>query len=323
MELCDELRPFISVGADCPNYRACSVEKKVALTLYYLRDTGRMRLTANTFGFSPCTVSKYVRIITHTISSKLANKYIRMPETTLEMKNLVSRFEVKFGMPQASGCIDGTHIKIKAPSVDSSSYYNYKNYHSLNVQAICDEKGVFMDVDCRWPGAAHDAKVFASSAINQRMKNKDIPEIFNYLVPGEEKVPNYLIGDPAYPLLPNVMKEYAKCENNAQVVFNNMLRSARNPIECAFGRLKAKWAILSSTILLDLEYVPELIMACFVLHNFIALKNDDPEEEAVRKQIEANQADEKLHANVADPIFSKTTSEGQYIRKIITKYMED
>ena len=102
-----------------------------------------------------------------------------------------------------------------------------------------------------------------------------------------------------------------------------MLRSARNPIECAFGRLKAKWAFLSSTILLDLEYVPELIMACFVLHNFIALKNGDPEEEAVRKQIEANQADEELHANVADPIFSKTTSEGQYIRKIITKYMED
>ena len=172
IKLCNELRPDISVGADCPNYRACSVEKKVALTLYYLRDTGRMRLTANTFGFSPCTVFKYVRIITHTISSKLANKYIRMPETTLEMKNLVSRFEVKFGMPQASGCIDGTHIKIKAPSVDSSSYYNYKNYHSLNVEAICDEKGVFMDVDCRWPGAAHDAKVFASSAINQRMRIK-------------------------------------------------------------------------------------------------------------------------------------------------------
>ena len=42
-----------------------------------------------------------------------------------------------------------------------------------------------------------------------------------------------------HPLVPFCMKEFEHCSNNEQVIFNNMLRSARNPIECAFGRLKA------------------------------------------------------------------------------------
>ena len=33
-----------------------------------------------------------------------------------------------------------------------------------------------------------------------------------------------------------------------EVIFNSMLRSARNQVECAFGRLKARWAILTRKI---------------------------------------------------------------------------
>ena len=74
----------------------------------------------------------------------------------------VSEFELKFGMIQPSACVDGTHIPVKRPLKDSQDYFNYKQLFSLNVQAVCNGKGQFMDVECKWPGSVHDAKVFSN-----------------------------------------------------------------------------------------------------------------------------------------------------------------
>lgn len=71
------------------------------------------------------------------------------------------------------------------------------------------------------------------------------------------KVPNYVIGDPAYSLTPYCMKEFESCTTNAHVLFNDLLRSARNQIECAFGRLKALWSILTRKIDFDTEIAPQ------------------------------------------------------------------
>ena len=75
-------------------------------------------------------------------------------------------------------------------------------------------------------------------AVSSEMEH--CPQIPKSLVPGYDKVPNYLVEEPAYPLTPTCMKEYESCKNNAEVIFNTTLRSTRNPIECAFGRLKAR-----------------------------------------------------------------------------------
>ena len=198
-------------------------------------------MTANTFGIHQSTTSKVIMEVCEAIVTHLVPKYITLPKTREEMTSKVSQFELKFGMLQAYGCIDGTHIPIKTPNENSQDYFNYKQFFSLNVQAVCDYKGYFMDVDCRWPGSSHDAKVYANSKINKNMQDKEMSMQFKQTLPGEAKIPNYLIGDPAYPLTAYCMKEFESCKTNAQVVFNSMLRAARNPIECAFGRLKARW----------------------------------------------------------------------------------
>ena len=50
MNLVDELRPYITPSPLSPNQKALSAEKKLAITLYYLKDTGSLNITANTFG---------------------------------------------------------------------------------------------------------------------------------------------------------------------------------------------------------------------------------------------------------------------------------
>jgi hypothetical protein len=71
-----------------------------------------------------------------------------------------------------------------------------------------------MDVECMWPGSVHDAKVFANSSINCKLRRNILPSTFQCPVEGGEKIKNYLIGDPAYPLVPFCIKEYDTCSNN-------------------------------------------------------------------------------------------------------------
>ena len=102
-----------------------------------------------------------------------------------------------------------------------------------------------MDVECMWPGCVHDAKVFANFPLNQILQNNLNLNTLRFPVQNvNEVITNYIIGDPAYPLRPHCIKEYESCSNDAEVIFNSMLRSARNQIECDFGCLKARWAIL-------------------------------------------------------------------------------
>ena len=102
-------------------------------------------------------------------------------------------------MIQAFGCIDGTHIPTACPCEHSHYYFCYEQFHSLSVQAVCDYKGAFMDVKCKWP----------NSSICKR--SSDLPTIFQTISNSEIKMPNYLIGDPAYLLLPYCMREYSIC----------------------------------------------------------------------------------------------------------------
>ena len=200
------------------------------------------------------------------------------------MRDKVSEFESKFGIIQAFGCINGTYIPICCPIINSQDFFCYKQYFSLSVQAICDYKGYFMDVDCMWAGSVRDAKVFANSTINTKLRNAVLPQTFQKPTYKAEKIPYYLIGGPAYPLVPFCMKEYEHCSNSSEVIFNNMLRSARNPIECAFGRHKARWAILTRKVDLKLEAIPTVIYACFVLHNICEKANSYIDDDLVKIQ---------------------------------------
>ena len=247
----------------------------------------------------------------------LAQSIFNFPQNDDAMRKKVAEFEAKFGMTQAFGCIDGTHITIQCPIQNSQDFFCYKQYYSMNVQAVCDYKGYFMDVECMWPGSVHDAKVFANSSINWKLRRNILPSTFQ-CVKGWQKIPNYLIGDPACPLVPFCMKEYETCSNNQQVIFNNMLRSARNPIECAFGRLKARWAILNRKMDLKIESIPMVIYACFVLHNFCEKKKSYIDENLVESQLNLIKENEAQFKNIPDPIYSLNEGEGDVARRTLT-----
>ena len=59
-------------------------------------------------GIHQCTVSKTIVEVCNAINTNLGPKYLHLPKDQDEMNRKVSEFELKFGMTQAFGCIDGS-----------------------------------------------------------------------------------------------------------------------------------------------------------------------------------------------------------------------
>ena len=174
MELVDKLRPQLAPKPRSFRPDTNTAEKKLAMTLHYLKDQGSLRVTANAFGVSPSTLSVTIHKVCRVINNVLASELSKFPTTEEELKATATAFENKFGFPQVIGCIDGTHVPIKQPLENPHDYFCYKMKYSLNVQAICNERGLFTDVDVSWPGSVHDARVFANSNINKKFQKKTV-----------------------------------------------------------------------------------------------------------------------------------------------------
>lgn len=99
-----------------------SVEKQLAMTLYFLKDQGSLMMTANAFGVVNCTVSLVVRKVHDIITDVLGPRYIKLPNTIHKLNELVNGMENKYGFPQAFGCVDGTHIPTVQPSENPHDY---------------------------------------------------------------------------------------------------------------------------------------------------------------------------------------------------------
>ena len=321
MTLEEKLRPYIRPSKDSFRGDTICSSKKLAMTLYYLKDQGSLRMTSNAFGVAPCTLSLTIRKVCHAIVKVMGPEFIKFPTTKDELEGLMNNFEEKFGFPMVVGCVDGTHVPVRQPTENPHDYFCYKMKYSINVQAVCDHEGKFLDVDCSWPGSVHDAKVFANSGINKLFQEKKLPNVERKLNENDIAVPPVVLGDPAYPLLPSVLKEFATCNSNEEVIFNQMLRSVRNQVECAFGRLKGRWRILNRPIDLAIEHVPTIIYACFVLHNFCDTRKTFINPEVVRNEIN----NEKLlqncnHHRAQAQVYSYDSTRGALVRESFKKY---
>ena len=118
------------------------------------------------------------------------------------------------------------------------------------------------------------------------------------------------------------MKEHHTCATNEEVVFNSMLRSARNQVECAFGRLKVLWGFLTRKVDPKLEIIRTAAYSCFVLQNYCESKGNILDDEEVQAQILIHRTEEERLSNVPVPVYSCHTSEGEYVRSLLTKFIQ-
>ena len=147
---------------------ALSAMTQVQSSLRFFASNSVYIVNGDVIGVDKSSVSRVNKAFCRSIVRR-GRRFLKFPTTQAEKDEVKKGFYELGGMPSTIGCIDGTHIKIIAPKDNEVDFVNRKGTHSINVQAITDHRYLFLDVDARWPGSAHDSFIFRMSAVKAHL----------------------------------------------------------------------------------------------------------------------------------------------------------
>lgn len=217
------------------------------------------------------TISYIIRDVCRAIWDCLKNECMPVPNKERWLA-IADGFKSNSQFPNCIGAIDGKHFQVVKPKMSGSMYYNYKNYFSIQMLAICDLEYCFTYVDIGNYGNDSDSSLFQETEFYKRLCSKrlDIPEPAHISEKRDFKMPYVLVGDEAFGLSTSIMRPYGgKFLSAEKGVFNYRLTRARRFIECSFGILTNKWRIFHRPLNVDLELANDIIKAGVILHNFV------------------------------------------------------
>ena len=158
-------------------------------------------VVGDVFNVHKSTVCRVVHRVAHALCRRL-DTYVKIPSHA-DGAVFAERFFATAGFPNISGVIDGTHVRIQAPHRYEDQFVNRKNYHSINVQLICDPDCKITNVVAQWPGSTHDSRMLSESNIGRSFEA------------GTQW--GMLLGDSGYPCRSWLMTPFRSPANPAQV----------------------------------------------------------------------------------------------------------
>lgn len=82
----------------------------------------------------------------------------------------------------------------------------------------------------------------------------------------------FLLGDNAYPLLPWLITPYPVSNTSqatAEGSFNVYAAKGRGCLAKAFERLLGRWKVLNRGTHIDVNFIPDVVITCCILHNIV------------------------------------------------------
>ncbi|XP_046650872.1 putative nuclease HARBI1 [Daphnia pulicaria] len=241
------------------------------VTLQFYATGTFQSVVGNVLRYSQSSVCRSISIISLALAM-ISKKKIAFPADLLTLKR--DFYEIA-RMAGVVGFIDGTHIRIVRPQNHEKNYVNRKNYHSLNVQAICDANHRFLSVCATKPGSCHDSTIFKGSIIGKKFESGQFGEPF-------------LLGDSGYSNTTFLLTPYSNPIQPYEVRFNRSHKSTRCTIERAFGVLKKRFNLLHGEIRMSPTKASWITVACCVLHNIAIDRKmplDDPELDEIDDEV--------------------------------------
>ncbi|XP_057802107.1 uncharacterized protein LOC131017388 [Salvia miltiorrhiza] len=267
------------------NGRFVTVEEQVAMFLSVLAHHKKNRVVRFDFWRSGQTISHYIHAVLGAII-RLHEMFLSKPEAVPADCN-DPRWQWFKG---CLGALDGTYVSVMVGNEDKPRYRTRKGQISTNVLGVCDRKLNFSYVLAGWEGSAADSRILRDAI--SRPHGLKVPKGKYYLCDN-----GYANSDGFLTPFKGVryhLKEWGPNNarpQNKEELFNLRHSKARNAIERAFGILKMRWGILRSPSFYPIRVQNRLIMAAFLLNNFIRMEMPvDPIEQQLDAMPQDNDA---------------------------------
>ncbi|GAA5880159.1 hypothetical protein JCM1840_007634 [Sporobolomyces johnsonii] len=222
--------------------------------LFNLSGTGR---PAQSVDVQFATFLRFVSKLTH--SSSAQDTAVGEGSAYNYTRNIVAALLALQKLEGCMGAIDGTLFKLgNEPKNTGGAYYCQEKYYGLNLIAAVDSTGRFIAYEGGWPASVVDFAAFSTSSLwRERRETLDDGEF--WLVDKDDTL------DVAAFRRRRTPREACR----RRIEFNQVHPAKRICVEHTFGRLQARFPILTDLPGDRLSDIWCLISALLVLHNVV------------------------------------------------------
>ena len=121
-------------------------------------------MNGRTYGFSEGAVVLFSSRVLMALFS-IRKTLVKWPDAA-ERIQIKSRIKHRFGINGAVGIIDGTPVIFsQKPAIDGETYFSRKGIYCINLQLVCDDRGLIRHYLTGWPGSVYDNTVFEKTKL--------------------------------------------------------------------------------------------------------------------------------------------------------------
>jgi Plant transposon protein len=251
---------------DCFHQLGLSANQKMLAALHQL-----------SFGYSADACDEYLRLAESTAMESLkrfcsdiveyfGDEYLRSP-TADDMVRIQHAHSV-LGFPGMLGSLDCMHWAWKnCPTAWAGAYKGRDKQCTVVLQAVADDSRWIWHAFFGVPGTMNDINVMERSDLFADLYAGTTTPV-EFTINGRQYNRGYYLGDGIYPQWATIVKAISQPQGQKQKLFVKRQESARKAVECAFGILQSRFAIVRQPARSwNKSTLKSIITACIILHN--------------------------------------------------------
>ncbi|XP_071576462.1 uncharacterized protein [Temnothorax nylanderi] len=231
---------------------------RLGMTLMFLAQGETVQSLYNKFRVGKSIVHRIIEETCKAIWEKLQPIYLSQL-TKNDFERIAAQFFDLWQLSNCMGAIDGRHMRIKAPPMSGSEFYNYKGFFSVVLLAAVDAHYKFIWVDIGQYGSISDGRVWSNSDFGQALDHGEVDLPLDKPLPGTDiSFLHFFVGDEAFPLKKYLMRPFP----------GRMHQALKSPLVCS------------------VEKAEDIIKALVCLHNMLMDNKDDGYVNPVQLELE-------------------------------------